>query len=245
MKELFSRGSEEEGRLISLAASGLFPQFRTRIESKFGIEYKEAGYSNFFDYVSSLFLVDMLDTSFTGVRITLSSPLSVLDVGAGGWQYVKALYRFLQHYQGERNVFLTGVDIKGEDYYENVGKLTRDLQATYLSGDIFSLDQQGTFDMVFMAHMLHSPQHFERWGLKYSPPSNFFEKGFGLLKPEGLFVGIAHRYAGEAAIFNEFPKDKKIFGSIYAADLDPRFNNFLSGYHTFNENVIVSGRNLP
>jgi SAM-dependent methyltransferase len=230
-----------ESSLLQLTESNLFRQFEEKLKLEFGVEYKKADYPTFRDYISSLFMVDALNKAFINTKTALPSKLRVLDVGAGKWQYIKSLYQFLQNYEEKREVSLTGVDIKGGEYQTDIEKIKRNLPADYLPVNILSLNNDNNFDVVFMAHMLSSPDHFKKWGLKDVSPEQLFKKGFELLKQGGLFIGMAHEYGGEASIFNDFPKDRKIYDKFYSADLGD-LTEFLSGYYTFNDNVIVLGR---
>lgn len=254
LKQLFTRNhpkkpskpdsqekSLEEG-LKALAQGEQFRQFEESIKSRFsGIEWNEDDCLSFIDYVSSLFMVDMMGVSFRKAGIILPKTMYVLDVGAGRWQYVNALYQFLRHYGEEKDVFLTGIDINGRKYQSDVEKLTGNIPAGYYPIDIFSFNQSGSFDMVFMAHMLGSPQHFEKWQVPYRPHEQLFGRVFELLKPGGIFVGTAYDFAGESGIFNKFPEKSKIYESLYSRNLGDSAR-FLEGYHTFNDNVILLGR---
>lgn len=235
------RGCALDEKLRELSLDDVFRKFEDRIKSQFAIEYDETKYPSFFDYVSSLFMVDMVDEAFMRERIVLPSHLDVLDVGAGPWTYVHSLYDFLSNYGGQRDIHLVGIDIKGKKCQEHVGRLINQLPAEFLPGDIFKLYQKESYDLVFMAHMVASQEAFRRWGIRYRPHSQLFSKLFEMLKPEGLFVGTAYLHAGEAAIFNHFPPEKKILDWDYRINVG-RMSEFLSNYHTFYNNAIVLGR---
>ena len=88
------------------------------MEYDFNLEFKESNYQRFFNYIPSLFMVDMMDNAFREKGITLPSNLQVLDVGAGEWRYVHSLYNFLINYQGRRNVQLLAVDVQGNEHHK-------------------------------------------------------------------------------------------------------------------------------
>ena len=244
---LFSRETTSDSQpsaydeLRRLSLDVPFHRFEGRIKNKFGIEYDETKYPSYFSYVSSLFLVDMLDEAFGKKRIELPSHLETLDAGAGLWDYVHSLYDFLRNYGEPRSVNLVGVDIEGKHAKERVEKFIYRLPAEYLPSDIFKLNHKESYDLVFMAHMLTSRKAFRKWKIKYRPSSKLFHKLFEMLKPGGLFVGTAYLYAGEASIFNEFPADKKLLDWNYFRNLG-QMTEFLSDYHTFDRNAIVLGR---
>lgn len=218
-----------------------FQEFEERIKSEYDMSYSKNRYINYFDYISSLFMVDAMETAFGETGVVLPSDLQVLDIGAGNWDYVNSLYNFLGNYQGERKVNLTGIDIEGDRYKRDVKKLVNGISAAYLPTDISDVKGNDNYDMIFMAHMLCSPGHFKQWGLDYRSASEIFEKSLDLLKKDGIFVGFAYGQAGEAEIFKDFPEDKKLYFENYYMDIGP-ISRLISAYQSFNGNFVFIGR---
>ena len=119
--------------------------------------------------------------------------------------------------------------------------MTQNIPVNYIPVDVFDVHGNQTYDLVFMVHMLTTPEHFRTWHVRYRHPSQLYDKLFQLLKPNAIFVGIAYEHAGGAAIFNHVPEGKKIYDKFYWTDLG-EITNCLYEHETFNYNVIVMGR---
>jgi hypothetical protein len=237
--ELLKKRDNEVKRLTNQEQ---FIEFENKIKSEFKIEYSDEKYHTFFDYISSLFLVDMLKNSFEEEKITLPEEIKIIDLGAGDWTYVNSLYCFLENYHGKRKVSLNGIDIKGESNKVFVERIINKDSIKYVNGNLMNINEKNAYDIVFMAHMLRSKEHFKKWHLKYVPETEIFKKSFDILKNNGLFVGIAYNYGGEASIFNAFPKNKKILDKYYSKSFG-ELTNYLWGHYTFDQNVIILGKN--
>src|SRR3989344_4269403 len=91
-------------------------------------------------------LADLLQKFFRKAKVKLPSPISVLDVGAGRWEYAPALLGFLGKYgvgKGKRDVRLKGVDPLGAQLSPQVPE-----GAAYHQVDALDLDERDAYDLI-------------------------------------------------------------------------------------------------
>ena len=172
-----------DDRLQKLTQSNTeFTNFEGHINSKYGIKYDQDRYPTFHDYVSSLFLVDLLEQSFRKGAIKLSNEITALDVGAGDWSYCVSLLRFLEKFEGERKVKLIGVDYDGKNYTCSIQKMTEGLPVTYITGNVVYVPKEQVFDLLFVAHMVYAKYHCKEHKVPYIGEKRLFGRFFELLK---------------------------------------------------------------
>jgi len=218
-----------------------FKKFEMIFSKGYGIFYDKQKYPSYFSYVSSLFLADMLESSFIKLDLNLPDDLSVLDFGAGNWSYVHTLYNFFQDYRGKRNVHMVGIDALGKKYTSGVEERISTIHASYIPKDIRKILPREKFDIVFMSHMLSSKNQFFGFGVKPMSNSEIFSEALKLLRDEGLFIGISYQWAGESSLLSAF-SGATMLDDYYNKYISPSVDEFIYGYHTFNENVILIGK---
>ena len=207
----------------------------SRIDADYRIKLRPLNYQN----ISSYFLIDMLERAFANMNIAdLPSNINVLDVGVGTWYYAPALLNFLKYYKGQRKVCLEGVDFPKRDHKKSINNIKKYSDVIIHWDDVMNLNQKEKYDIIFMIHMLGGPSHFKAFKVPYCPSSQMFPHVQSLGKPNGLFVLIAHNYAGEEAILNCLKKEAQQGDMNYRLQTGDDLSSEIGGRFGFHDNWI-------
>ena len=184
-------------------------------------------------------LADLLQKFFRKAKVKLPSPISVLEVGAGRWEYAPALLGFLGKYgvgKGKRDVRLKGVDPLGAQLSPQVPE-----GAAYHPVDALDLDEHDAYDLIFLIHPFPD-YRLKEHGLPAHPPATFFGKILSLAKEGGYVVGVAYGAPPEEyALFSQFPKEHLVLMERYADEQATRLDYGL-GRDTYHDNMVLIGR---
>ncbi len=184
-------------------------------------------------------LCSLLKEFFQKAKITLPRRISVLDIGAGRWEYAKALQQFLKSYQmgkGKRTVRLVGIDPLGAQLCPRVPR-----GALYHSLDVFQLKEKRTYDMVFLIHPFPEYRQIKH-GLSTYSPKKFFAKVISLLRKDGYVFGIAYGAPREEyALFDSFPKKNLILLERYNNEQAMK-HDYAQGRDTYSNSMVLIGK---
>ena len=194
-----------------------------RLEDAYGVSFSSEVYSlcsyssnALIPYVSSLLMLDMLDTCFNKSGIELPQNLSALDIGTDDWHYVNALYSFLKVRSKSEEVRLEGIEFFGYKHEESVKKRANGLKnVVYMTGDFFEMDVEPSYDIVFAMHPLAIPEAYEKWGVPFRQLNEFWERAMGMVKPGGILFGCCYLWNEGASALNSFPKEGRILHTQY------------------------------
>ena len=145
------------------------------------------------NYLENLCLLDILDKYLNTEK---QDYISVLDIGAKNWSYVKAEYYFFVKYSD--SLLLNGIELDTNRLYQNfysrkeVAKFhIKDLKNTnYLEGDF--LKHEGKYDyIIWILPFIKKYPHL-KWGLpiEYFKPNEMLEHAMNSLKEKGQLVII-------------------------------------------------------
>ncbi len=152
-------------------------------------------------YISSLLILDQLDSSFKDIGVKLPDKVHALDIGCGkDWPYAEALCRFLQNYDSEkpREVTLDGIDLLATK--KRIAKFKKrigDRDINQMQGDVLEMDAGHKYDFILIHRMLASPGHFKSFGLEPTNIDDMMKKCSEILTPDGTQVTIGYKSAGE------------------------------------------------
>jgi hypothetical protein len=193
------------------------------------------------EYLSSLLLIDAIDTFLSKAKVTLPSTLNVLDAGAGQWEYALPLYDYLCGKHRLCDVELHGIDIQGKQWQKDIVKKVKDHNIHYHAGDFMQLHERSVYDIFFFIHMF-PPYRFKDHSIPFRPYREMLKKAFDLLKPEGLFIAISYGSPSEEySFFDEVPSEYLLTKGRYAKEEATRID-FLLGKDTFHNNMVLIAR---
>jgi hypothetical protein len=193
------------------------------------------------EFVSSLLLIDLLESFFKTSKLILPRPIKALDIGAGPWHYAPALHSFLANYKGKRGAELHGIDIQGKHHQEGIKKRITNKDIRYHSKDLFSLHEKNAYDIIFLIHMF-PPYRFKQHGIPFKPYKELFSKIFELLKKGGIVIAIAYGSPEEEySFFEDIPKGTLVKKGRYTSK-DATEIDFNLGKDTFHSNMVLIAR---
>jgi len=187
-----------EGYLKELTECDGFRKFEERLKSYTTVS---EDYKSIRNYISTLLMLDHLDSSLKMTKIELPNKINALDVGCGrDWYYAKALYDFLQNYDSkkQREVTLDGIDPLMTK--KDIAKLKKRIEGKNINsirGNVLEMSHSNHYDFILMHKMLTSPVHFRRFGLEPTDLNDVMEKCSTLLTSGGVQVTIGYQSAGE------------------------------------------------
>ena len=175
-------------------------------------------------YISSLLILEQLDSSLKDTGVKLSDKVHALDIGCGkDWPYAEALCGFLQNYDTEqpRKVILDGIDLlatkKGIAKFE---KRIGDRDINQMQGDVLEMDTDIKYDFILIHRMLASPGHFKMFGLEPTNMDDMMKKCSEILTLYGIQVTIGYMSAGEYQhVVEHIPVNRRYAEFNYAVGL--------------------------
>ncbi len=191
--------------------------------------------------LSSLLLIDLLESFFKASKINVPSSIKALDIGAGPWHYAPAVHSFLAHFKTKRKVELHGIDIQGLHHQQSIKERIKNNDIHYHTKDIFALHEHDSYDIIFLIHMF-PPYRFKQHGIPFKPYKELFSTIFNFLKKDGILVAIAYGSPEEEYLFfDDIPKGtllkKGRYVSKEATEID-----FNLGKDTFHDNMVLIAR---
>jgi len=195
-------------------------------------------YSDKMAYASSILLLDLLHKCFNRAEVDLPEETSVLEIGVGNWNYVQALYKFIQVHSRSENVHIRGID-----YFNEPGKNLSGLEGVEFShADFFDLSEEPKYDLVLANHPLATKERYESWRIPYRPLDEFWARTMGMLKPGGILFGTGYLFNEGASAFNSFPKDDRIFRTHYYSPFKTINGIDPTSIKGFDENAVMMAR---
>lgn len=145
-------------------------------------------------YQENLYLLDLLDTLWTQLKLPVIQNPTLCDIGCKNWFYVFAMYYFFRQYGG--NPQLTGIELDGYRVYRDLYSrcdyaeaYIRNLEGCqFIVGD--ALEHQGNYDVVTLFFPFIIPEPLLQWGLplNYLQPERIIQKAWKLVRSGGILL---------------------------------------------------------